>query len=73
LNLPMNKDKLPFGKSNYILMLAGIASLIIGFTIMSLDQEQYGFGLLGITVGPIIVMMGFIIEFFAILYKPREK
>lgn len=73
MNLPMNKDKLPFGKSNYILMLAGIASLIIGFTIMSLDQEQYGFGLLGITVGPIIVMMGFIIEFFAILYKPREK
>jgi len=73
LNLPMNKDKLPFGKSNYILMLAGIASLIIGFTIMSLDQEEYGFGLLGITVGPIIVMMGFIIEFFAILYKPREK
>jgi len=69
----MNKDKLPFGKSNYILMLAGIASLIIGFTIMSLDQEEYGFGLLGITVGPIIVMMGFIIEFFAILYKPREK
>lgn len=73
MNLPMNKDKLPFGKSNYILMLAGIASLIIGFTIMSLDQEEYGFGLLGITVGPIIVMMGFIIEFFAILYKPREK
>ncbi len=69
----MNKDKLPFGKSNYILMLAGIATLIIGFVVMSLDQEEYGFGLLGITVGPIIVMMGFIIEFFAILYKPREK
>jgi len=69
----MNKDKLPFGKSNYILMLAGIATLIIGFVVMSLDQEEYGFGLLGITIGPIIVMMGFIIEFFAILYKPREK
>ena len=63
MNLPMNKDKLPFGKSNYILMLAGIATLIIGFVVMSLDQEEYGFGLLGITVGPIIVMMGFIIDF----------
>ena len=73
MNLPMNKDKLPFGKSNYILMLAGIATLIIGFIIMSLDQEEYGFGLLGITIGPIIVMMGFIIEFFAILYNPRER
>lgn len=73
MNLQMNKNKLPFGRSNYILMLAGIASLIIGFIIMSLDQEEYGFGLLGITVGPIIVMAGFIIEFFAILYKPKEK
>ena len=33
---------------------------------MSLDQEDYGFGFLGLTLGPIIVLSGFIIEFFAI-------
>lgn len=53
-------------------MLAGIGTLIIGFTIMSLDKEDYGFGFLGLTLGPIIVMIGFIIQFFAIMYKSKE-
>lgn len=65
------KKKLAFGKSNYILMIAGILTLIIGFIIMTLDSEQYGFGFLGLTLGPIIVFIGFMIEIFAILKKPK--
>ena len=64
-----NKSNLAFGKKNYVLMRTGILVLAIGFFIMTLDQEPYGFGFLGITLGPIIVMAGFIIEFFAILVK----
>lgn len=67
-----NKEKLAFTKKNYILMLAGIVTLIIGFTVMSLDSEVHGFGFLGLTLGPIIVMTGFIIEFFAILHKSKK-
>lgn len=63
-------DKLPFGKKNYQWMIIGIVALITGFSIMSLDQQQHGFGLLGITLGPVIVMAGFIIEIFAILHRP---
>ncbi len=66
------KSKLAFGKPNYILMIAGILTLTIGFIVMSLDKEQYGFGFLGLTLGPIIVMLGFIIELVAILYKPKK-
>ena len=53
-------------------MLVGISVLIVGFFIMTLDKEDYGFGFLGITLGPIIVMTGFIIEFFAIFYKSKK-
>ncbi len=67
-----NQEKLPFGKKNYILMLAGIGLLTLGFTLMSMDDQPYGFGFLGITLGPIVVMCGFIIEIFAILIKPEE-
>ncbi len=67
-----NKEKLAFKKANYILMLAGIGVLTIGFFIMTLDKEDYGFGFLGITLGPIVVMLGFIIEFFAIFYKSKK-
>jgi hypothetical protein len=67
-----NKEKLAFKKANYILMFAGIGALTIGFYIMTLDKEDYGFGFLGITLGPLVVMIGFIIEFFAIFYKSKK-
>lgn len=54
-------------------MVAGLFTLIIGFTIMSLDKEDYGFGFFGLTLGPLIVMAGFIVEIFAILYRPDTK
>lgn len=66
------KNKLAFGKKNYMLMLVGIATLIIGFIIMSMDSEPHGFGFMGLTLGPIVVMIGFIIEFFAILHKKQN-
>ena len=69
----MDKSSLPFRKHNFIIMLVGIALITIGFIIMANDSEQYGFGFLGLTLGPITVMLGFIIEFVAIFYKPKSK
>ena len=69
----MSKSPLPFGKTNYMIMIAGILLIIIGFIIMANDSEQYGFGFMGLTLGPIIVMSGFIVEFFAIVYKRKSK
>lgn len=66
------KEKLAFDRMNYILLLVGIGVLILGFTLMSLDTEPHGFGFLGLTLGPIVVMIGFIIELFAILYRSRK-
>jgi hypothetical protein len=37
---------------------------------MSADDQTFGFGTLGLTIGPMIVLAGFIVEFFAILRKP---
>ena len=65
-------SKLPFGKKNYQLMIIGVLTLVIGFIIMSLDKQQHGFGFLGLTLGPIVVMAGFIIEIVAILRKPTK-
>lgn len=62
---------LPFGRQNYTLMLIGIGIILAGFFIMSLDKEEFGFGFLGLTLGPIVVMSGFVLEFFAILARPK--
>ena len=69
----MDKPSLPFNKTNYVIMLIGILLIIIGFIIMANDSEQYGFGFMGLTLGPIIVMTGFIVEFFAIVFKSKPK
>lgn len=66
-------SKLAFGKRNYQLMVLGIILLAIGFAVMAMDKEPYGFGFLGLTLSPIIVLGGFITEIFAILYTPKEK
>lgn len=63
---------LPFGRRNYMLMLAGIGVILLGFFIMSLDKEEFGFGFLGLTLGPIVVMSGFMLEFAAILTRPAK-
>ena len=67
-----DKKNLAFKKANYIIMIAGVLLLGLGLFIMTLDSEPYGFGFMGLTLGPIIVMLGFVIEFFAILYKPKS-
>jgi hypothetical protein len=66
-------SKLPFSKVNYQLMVLGILFIGFGYLGMSLDREPYGFGSLGITIGPITVLLGYLIEFLAILYVPKNK
>lgn len=67
------KRKLAFSKVNYMIMIAGVVVLVIGFLIMTMDKEPYGFGFLGLTLGPIVVMLGFLIQFVAIMYKQKTK
>jgi hypothetical protein len=71
----MANSKLILGKKNYMILLVGVAVLALGLIIMTLDKEEYGFGFLGLTLGPIVVMISFIIPFFAIFAKaePAKK
>ncbi|MBC6696596.1 DUF3098 domain-containing protein [Hymenobacter sp. BT190] len=59
-----------FGPRNYRLMFVGLAVLAAGFITMTLDTADYGEGFLGITLGPILLVIGFLIEFWAIMAKP---
>lgn len=61
---------MPFDRTNYLIMIAGVVTIFLGFFIMSLDKEEFGFGFLGLTLGPIVVMAGFLVQFWAILRKP---
>eukprot|EP01132_Coremiostelium_polycephalum_P000317 gene317-406_t len=53
--------------------MLGVCCIATGYVMMSLDQAPYGFGILGLTLGPMVLMLGFIIQFFAIMYKQKHK
>ena len=70
-----------FDKENYALMIAGVALIFIGFMLMSGGKsanphefhydEIYSFR--RITLAPIVVLLGFVVEVFAIMKKPKQS
>lgn len=71
-NRGKQKEQLPmlFSKQNYILMLIGIASVIIGYTGMYFERSVDGFFSLYIT--PLMVIGGFIVVAIAILKTDKK-
>ena len=62
---------MPFNSKNYKLMIIGVVIILMGFVIMSVDGEEYGYGFLGLTLGPLVVLFGFVFQFFAIFHKGK--
>lgn len=68
-----------FGKENYRLMLIGLVVIALGFLLMigggSKDPNQFSdelFSFRRITLAPILILAGYVIEIFAIMKKPRD-
>ncbi len=62
-----------FGSRNYRLMWAGLALLAAGFiTMMFGDKANYGEDFVGITLGPLLLLAGFAVEFAAILVRDKS-
>ena len=75
----MENQKEIFGKKNYQIMFIGLAFIIAGFVLMSggdtLDETSFNpeiFNFQRITLAPILILTGFVIEVFAIMYKPKK-
>lgn len=69
-----------FDKSNYIWMLAGVVLVIIGFILMgggkSEDPTKFNYDEIysatRITIAPILILIGFGIEVYAIMKRPAN-
>ena len=61
-----------FGPRNYRLMWLGLALLAAGFiTMMFGDKANYGEDFVGITLGSLLLLTGFGVEFAAILVRDK--
>ncbi len=79
--VPVNEKELQFafGRENYRLMLIGLAVLALGFLLMigggSSDPDVFNpsmFNFQRLTLAPLLLIAGFVIEIFAIMKKPRD-
>lgn len=77
---PRKQETFSFTKLNYQLLIIGLVVLFIGFLLMagggSADPNKFDpamFSFRRVTFGPVIVLIGFIIEGVAIMYRPKSK
>lgn len=74
-----DKKTLPFTKMNYILVLVGVALIALGMILMigggSSDPDVFNekmFNFQRITMAPILILLGFVMEIVAIFWKKKK-
>lgn len=70
---------MPLGKRNYIMLAIGLVMIVVGFLLMSgggsddpqvFNAEVFSFR--RITLAPIVVLVGFAFEIYAIMWRKKE-
>ncbi|NVO21312.1 MAG: DUF3098 domain-containing protein [Bacteroidetes bacterium] len=68
-----------FGKENFIILYIGLALIVLGFIFMlgggSNDPKVFNnaiYDFQRLTLAPILILAGFVVELFAIMKKPKE-
>lgn len=76
---PDKELQFAFGKENYRLMLIGLGVIALGFILMvgggSKDPQVFNeaiFNFQRLTLAPMLILAGYVIEIFAIMKKPRD-
>jgi uncharacterized membrane protein len=80
-DMPKGNQVFLFDKTNYTWMIAGVVLILLGFVLMSGGKspdpnkfnydEIYSFR--RITLAPILILIGFAVEVYAIMKKPAEQ
>ncbi len=77
----MDSGKFAIPYKNLIYVLAGLALMIAGYALMTgggtddpavfTGDEMFSFR--RIVIAPVFILLGFAVEIFAIMYKPKSK
>ena len=75
----VKKEGFALGKENYKLMAIGFAIIVLGLVLMagggSDDPNVFNpeiFNFRRLTIAPVILLVGFVFEIYAIMKKPKE-
>jgi hypothetical protein len=72
--------KFVFGKKNYLYMIIGVVLIMLGSVLLSgggsQDPEVFNpaiFDFQRMVLAPLVMLAGFFIEIFAIMYRPKNN
>lgn len=60
-----------FSRKNYQLMILGVVLVVIGYTMMRIENEVDG--IISLYVAPLIILGGYLEIIYAILWQPKVK
>lgn len=60
-----------FSKKNYTLMLVGLGLIALGNILMIGNEDIYSFT--KITLAPVLIMAGFLLEIYAIMFRTKKQ
>ena len=64
------RAQMPFGRANYLLILLGLGLVVVGYTIMRIENEMDGF--ISLYVAPLLILGGYLEIIYAVLYRPKD-
>ena len=59
-----------FARKNYVILLACLAAIVLGYVVMRADNQVDGF--LSLWVAPLLLLGGYLGVIYAILWRERE-
>ena len=75
-----NDERMVFEKKNYIYMIAGVVLIFLGLILLSgggsKDPSVFNpdiFDTRRIVIAPVVMLAGFMLEIYAIMYKPKKQ
>lgn len=76
-----NQERFAIPYKNLAYVLIGLALMIIGYVLMSgggttdpnIFPKEEMFSFRRIVLAPVLILLGFGVEIFAIMYKPKQK
>lgn len=60
-----------FTRRNYVLIIAGVLAVVVGYALMAIENEVYGF--ISLYVSPIIILGGYVGVIYGIMWRPNDE
>lgn len=62
---------LVFTRRNYVLIIAGVLAIVVGYALMGIEDKFEGF--ISLYVAPLIILGGYLEIIYAILWYPKDE